>query len=287
MVRINIIKRTASLFSLAGLFALAVVVQPVAAAGSSPYNSVPDPLPSSNLSIGYQATQTAEFGAKVQFAAGERTFENAEVVLNSWACQTGNWNTGDCVTTPGATYEHDVTLNIYAVNTDGTKGAVLKSVTDTFSIPYRPSANPAACAGSTSQWQNTAGTCQNGYNHLVSFNLDNVTLHDQVVYGVEYNTQTWGYQPMNASGPYDSLNVSLVTLADVNTGIHMQTFRASGATPVFQADLVYASYVPAVRFNAAQAQPVTKDDCKKDGWKNFGFKNQGQCVSSVASNKNN
>lgn len=29
-------------------------------------------------------------------------------------------------------------------------------------------------------------------------------------------------------------------------------------------------------------EPQTKKDCKKGGWKAFGFKNQGQCVSSVA-----
>jgi hypothetical protein len=35
--------------------------------------------------------------------------------------------------------------------------------------------------------------------------------------------------------------------------------------------------------------PVTKDDCKNDGWKTFtnpSFKNQGQCVSSVAKEQN-
>lgn len=33
---------------------------------------------------------------------------------------------------------------------------------------------------------------------------------------------------------------------------------------------------------------TNKDECKNDGWKNFqaGYKNQGQCVSSVVSNKN-
>ena len=29
-------------------------------------------------------------------------------------------------------------------------------------------------------------------------------------------------------------------------------------------------------------RPTAKDQCKKDGWKDFGFKNQGQCVSFVA-----
>lgn len=31
--------------------------------------------------------------------------------------------------------------------------------------------------------------------------------------------------------------------------------------------------------------PVTKDDCKNDNYKAFGFKNQGQCVSSVVSKR--
>ena len=32
---------------------------------------------------------------------------------------------------------------------------------------------------------------------------------------------------------------------------------------------------------AVSKGPTTKDDCKKNGWKAFGFKNQGQCVSYV------
>lgn len=31
--------------------------------------------------------------------------------------------------------------------------------------------------------------------------------------------------------------------------------------------------------------PATKDDCKKDGWKAFGFENQGQCVRFVETGK--
>jgi len=31
--------------------------------------------------------------------------------------------------------------------------------------------------------------------------------------------------------------------------------------------------------------PSSKDDCKDDGWQKFGFKNQGQCVSSITSEK--
>jgi hypothetical protein len=33
-----------------------------------------------------------------------------------------------------------------------------------------------------------------------------------------------------------------------------------------------------------QAQPETKADCKKGGWRGFGFKNQGQCLKFVQRN---
>jgi hypothetical protein len=31
--------------------------------------------------------------------------------------------------------------------------------------------------------------------------------------------------------------------------------------------------------------PTDKDQCKDGGWSQFGFKNQGECVSSVTSGK--
>ena len=39
-----------------------------------------------------------------------------------------------------------------------------------------------------------------------------------------------------------------------------------------------------VQFFTVLAQPMTKDDCKKGGWKQFsglGFKNQGSCIKFV------
>jgi hypothetical protein len=35
----------------------------------------------------------------------------------------------------------------------------------------------------------------------------------------------------------------------------------------------------------ATGRPASKDDCKDGGWERYGFKNQGQCVSSVAREK--
>jgi hypothetical protein len=57
----------------------------------------------------------------------------------------------------------------------------------------------------------------------------------------------------------------------------------------------YDVYTDGVAFNGTtynfelvQPGPATKDECKNDGWKTFtnpSFKNQGQCVSSVANGK--
>jgi hypothetical protein len=34
-----------------------------------------------------------------------------------------------------------------------------------------------------------------------------------------------------------------------------------------------------------EASPNTKDDCKKGGWQNYGFRNQGQCIAFVNTGK--
>jgi hypothetical protein len=36
---------------------------------------------------------------------------------------------------------------------------------------------------------------------------------------------------------------------------------------------------------ARSPEPGDKADCKKGGWRNFGFKNEGQCVSHVTSHR--
>jgi hypothetical protein len=74
------------------------------------------------------------------------------------------------------------------------------------------------------------------------------------------------------NGPVDSL-LDTVGLSERGTG------TANCAAPGFVSSMPVAGDVivhpPAV--------PASKDQCKNGGWKNFpGFKNQGQCVSFVA-----
>jgi hypothetical protein len=48
----------------------------------------------------------------------------------------------------------------------------------------------------------------------------------------------------------------------------------------YQASMLREEERPIV-FRAVLAEPEEKQACKKDGWKGFGFKNQGQCIKAV------
>jgi hypothetical protein len=97
---------------------------------------------------------------------------------------------------------------------------VLASATQTFNIPYRPSAaavaSPGHCASGTTNWSGytndgtqwydaTDGNCYFGINYTATFNF-NVTLPSTVVYGISYNTNQTD-PSVAANSPMNSLNV--------------------------------------------------------------------------------
>lgn len=191
------------------------VAAPAAAATDDPrvdtvYTSEPADAAPSYPSVGFTATSTMEIGEHIALAGEARALEGVTVSLNSWACETGTWNGGDCVTTEGSSYDHDITLHVYEVAAGGTVGAELAAVTQTVAVPYRPSADPASCSGSTSQWYSAAAdSCQNGYSFPVDFDLDGVVVPDEVIVSVTYPTSRFG--EIADPGPYDSLNVDVVS----------------------------------------------------------------------------
>jgi len=312
--------RVMALFAI--VFAVAVFGSMSGTAHAAPagtiYNSIPSPLPGNLPSVGAEAYAFNEFGNQVVFAGTARALSNVVVVTSSWACQTGHWYSGDCATTPGATYNMPITLNIYNVGTDGTSvGSLITSKTTTFAIPYRPSADPRCSGG---RWYSTAdSTCYNGFASTITFDFssDNVTLPDKVIYGIQYNTSHYGPNPIGESAPcytssggcfYDSLNIALSADSDVSTGYDpypdtvyqnspygsqycdgglagQGTFRLdSPTTPC------WTNLVPAVQFNALIGPPTSMDQCKNGGWQQFNnpsFKNQGDCVSYVATHGKN
>lgn len=174
------------------------------------YDSISAVLPANYPSLGYAATSTSAFGDKITFGGTNRNLEDTAVTLSSWACENGQgWNTGNCVSTPGSTFSHDITLNIYNVADDGTVGSLLASRTQNFDIPYRPTADPTCT--DTTRWRDANGICQTGYNHVVVFDTSGIVVPDTIIYSVAYDTSNYGTNPIGTAGAYDSLNVGLNT----------------------------------------------------------------------------
>jgi uncharacterized repeat protein (TIGR01451 family) len=237
---------------------------PEPAEGTYIYNSIPDPQPASSPSLGYQATQTNEFGDYIKFAGTDRTLVGADVMLNSWACQTGNWYDGTCANPdPTSTgYTHPVTLTVYNVDTSGPTpvvGSAITSVTQPIFIPWRP-ASSASCTGSGAGGY--LPDCSNGYNFIAHFDLPNVYAPDAVVYGISFNTQSWGEVPTgDANGPYNALNFSVPNVTpSVGTDMDADAvfwntetasnYTGGGVTGTFRQDTNWTGNVPAARFSA-------------------------------------
>lgn len=166
-------------------------------------------LPYNMPSWGFQANNTRSLGDRVILKADSpRTLHSVTVAMSSWACESGSWNLGNCNSAPGATFTHPITLKVYDDN-----GNLLATLTETFALPYRPSAHPE-CTGGT--WKAANGTCYNGYAATITFDLRPMKVQlpeDAFVFEVSYNTQTYGEDPLGGTGPYDSLNVGLLDTA--------------------------------------------------------------------------
>jgi predicted ribosomally synthesized peptide with SipW-like signal peptide len=168
------------------------------------FDNHPSTLPGNLPSFGFESNSISEWGAGVTFAGTARKLSTATVTMSSWACETGSGVT--CVTTPGDTFDVPITFNVYNVGASNAVGSVIATVTQTFAIPYRPSANPA-CATKT-QWSDGTN-CFNGKAMNITFTFSGQTLPATAIFGVAFNTTDHGYTPTGVAGaPYDSLNVA-------------------------------------------------------------------------------
>jgi hypothetical protein len=196
------------------------------------YDSTVSPLPGNLAGLGFEATQTSQFGNQVTLSGAANQLNNVVMTMSSWGCQHGAWGNGygtanACVTTPGSTFSEPITLDIYSVGANNAVGGLLATDTQTFNIPYRPSASdPSAyptqgCTVSGGQWYDATGnTCYNGLATNITFDLSaqNVVLPSNVIYGIAYNTSDYGAAPYGDATAchatvegcgYDSLNVGL------------------------------------------------------------------------------
>ncbi|MCU1401006.1 MAG: hypothetical protein JWN62_4115, partial [Acidimicrobiales bacterium] len=216
-----------------------VSATPTSAAPNDPvtvYDSIGTLTRANVPSTSYQANQIHEFGDAVRLAPGPRALSSITVEMSSWACQTGGWSLGNCVTTPGTTFTQPLTINVYAVTGDDSAPAInaaapLVTSTQSFAIPFRPNPDTTHCIAANQEagyWydataNNGAGKCYGGVAAPVTFTFPgNTVLPDRVVWSVGFNTSQYGKNPVgtgtacfaaNDTCPYDSLNVGSFTLA--------------------------------------------------------------------------
>jgi hypothetical protein len=214
-------KRRGELILLLSLTSLLLFAPQAHALGPVVYDGIPSPLPGDAvLSLAFEAGSTQEFGDLIQLSS-PGIVGTVEVVLSSFGCEAGHWYSGDCATTPGATFSHPITLNLYNAGAGGLPGTLITSVTQTFSIPFRPSADPVHCTGANAGlWYSAADkTCYYGVAAPIEFDLSalSLMLPAQIVYGIAYDTTSHGYAPIGPApcrtSPggcgYDGLNVGL------------------------------------------------------------------------------
>jgi hypothetical protein len=177
------------------------------------------------------------------------TIPNGFTAAGTWKGQaTGAWPGGG--TNPnGATYTNPrgfywpLTLNLYkpttsalsGINKPGTylaAGDLIASVTQTVLIPWQPTPSTSPECLKTDEEENGSGLqawqspfgCEFGGPADVTFNLPNggMSVPNDLVWGVSFDTETYGPNPVGYSGPFISLNVaqtrSVRVGKDVNPG---------------------------------------------------------------------
>ncbi len=204
------------------------------------FDNTPAPLPANIPSLGYQASQTAEFGNEITFAGTNRSLATVEIIMSDWANQSDWPGVGDA-----NGYDQPISLNFYNPGSGTSVGSLIATRTETVHVPWH-TANGAS-----------------GTAFPVNFDFTGVTLPDTVIFGVAYNTQTYGANPIGVPGPYISLNYGVATAApsvgtDVNPDdAYLNTTNASnyadGGTAgvgIFREDTGWTPYAASIQVNA-------------------------------------
>jgi hypothetical protein len=203
----------AALFAAGALLAVAAGAA-AGATGTVIYSNIATPLPGNVPSQAFESTSTSEFGGQVELGAPNLATDKVTVAMSSWACQQGGAEDGSCFTAPGAKFAWPVTLHIYTVGPENSVGAHIATLTKTFNMPYRPSANNLKCkVGPALGGWYSKGNCYHGKLFKISFSLKGAAIPAKAIVSVSFNTSNYGAEPTGCTGanacPYDSLNVGV------------------------------------------------------------------------------
>jgi MYXO-CTERM domain-containing protein len=169
------------------------------------FNSIPGTLAANYTSQPYQSQQVSEFGDRISFGGSARQLSAASVTMSMWG-RYEDWNVGGQYYGTGAYagdgYTQRFTFNIYNAGTGSTPGSLIGSVTQDKYIQYKPTV-----------WNLPSGSPASGIAQTISFDLSGlvlaggITLPESIVWGLAFNTQTYGVSPTGVNGPYNQLNV--------------------------------------------------------------------------------
>ena len=196
-------KRRMMLFAALVVASLSVSLAAGSAFASVVYNATPNPLPPNVASLGFEATSTSEFGDYVHLAGANRRLNTVTVTMSDWALYA-DYASDIRYSANSATWSHPITVNVYSSSL-----ALLATKTQSVTIPWRPVADPT-CPGGTA-WRAADTNCYNGLAFNATFDLSslNVTLPNDVIVGIAFNTADYGSAPIGIPGPYNSLNVGV------------------------------------------------------------------------------
>jgi|GEM_PF-1439636 len=249
-------------------------VKPAPPSGSTIiYNSIPAPLPPNVPSLGFQSDHTNEFGDLIHFAGSARSLTQVTVVMSDFALAS---DYPDFPGASGPTWNHPITLNLYNVDNSGPNpapGTVITTKTQTFAIPWRPPADPTCSSDPHGPWKASDGNCYNGIAFTVTFDLTGTNVPNDIIYGVAYNTETFGYMPIGSPGPYISLNLGLAQVPPTVGNnpfpdtAYYNTEKASnyadggaGGTGTFRRDTNWSPFSVAATFEATGCMITCPND---------------------------
>src|SRR3954471_17091391 len=126
--------RNSRLWGVAAASAVSLALAISAGAGSSSvgYNATPNPVRPNVASLGFQATQTSEFGDFVHLAGTDRVLNTVTVTMSDWALYS-DYATDARYASNTVSWSHPITVNVYDSHL-----VLLGTTTQNVTIPWRP-----------------------------------------------------------------------------------------------------------------------------------------------------
>lgn len=217
--------------------------------GAVVFNQIPADLDLSYTSYSFSANRSRAVGNYVQLGGTERYVNAVTVTMVTWAKQSDFINSTYADYSNAAGWNHYVEVVLYAVDNSGAAPVLnrLASSGENVLIPWRPTVVPPGYPET-----GTSPYPYEGFAFNLSFAFDgSIQVPNQLVVSVNYDTQNYGYDPMNAPGPFNLLNVA----ADSSLS---PTVGSSVNSTLYQSQKQGSDYVDTLNSNSGGAKPLFK-----------------------------